>query len=104
MWRDLSWEQGNSHSPSIYNAALHNKSGWSTAARAVIKYQLPQLPEFSTSDGVEEHVQIVYRFCIELLRWMKKFARASVEYWGAEEYERERAKCALRSWVLEQDE
>ena len=52
MYWDLSDEQQKlRHLPSLYNAALNNKSGWSAVATATIKYQLPQLPHTRTWCG-----------------------------------------------------
>ena len=70
MYWDLSDEQRKlRHLPSLYNAALNNKSGWSAVANAIIKYQLPQLPHTRTSEGVTQHIQ---RWCCDLLEWLKK--------------------------------
>ena len=71
MYWDLKPEQWKKHWPSIYNAALHNRSGWATVANAIIKYQLPQIPHLRKSDGVTEHIQTINRFCSDLLEWMK---------------------------------
>ena len=74
MYYDLSdYQREYGHLPSIYNAALHNRSGWSTVANAIIKYQLPQLPHTRASDGGTEHIQSINRFCTELLQWLKTF-------------------------------
>ena len=94
MWWNLTdkqrleyWE-GTKHLPSIYNAALNNKSGWAIVANAIIKYQLPQLPHLRKSDGVTEHIQTINRICPDLLVWMNKFASAAVEYWKTDQYEK----------------
>ena len=72
MYWDLSHDQQTlGHLPSLYNAALNNKSGWSAVANATLKYKLPQLPHTRTSDGVTQHIQ---RWCCDLLEWLKKFA------------------------------
>ena len=84
------------HLPSIYNAALNNKSGWATVANAIIKYRLPQLPYREESDGVTEHSHIVSRFCCDLLDWMKQFAVTALAYWRTEVYRRARATSALQ--------
>ena len=62
------------HLPSLCNAALNNKSGWSSVANATIKYQLPQVPHVQTRDGVT-HVppDCFQRWCCDLLQWLKKF-------------------------------
>ena len=45
MYWDLNEKQlRTEHLPSIYNAALNNRTGWIAAANAIIKYRLPQLP------------------------------------------------------------
>ena len=76
MYWDLSDEQRKlRHLPSLYHAALNNKSGWSAAANATIKYHLPQLPHTRTTDGVTQHIQ---RWCCDLLEWLKKFARYQI--------------------------
>ena len=75
MYWDLSDDQRNlGHLPSLYNAALNNKSGWSSVANATIKYQLPQVPHVQTRDGVT-HVppDCFQRWCCDLLQWLKKF-------------------------------
>ena len=92
MWWDLSAKQRKiGHLPSIYNAALHNKSGWAAVANAIIKYRLPQLPHLRKSDGVAEHIQIIDKFCCDMLEWMKKFAGAALAYWRTTEYKSARA-------------
>ena len=101
MWWELTdkqrtdWKAGRLHLPSVYNAALHNKSGWATVANAIIKYRLPQLPNLGPSDGVAEHINIINSFCYDLLDWMKKFAAASVTYWETLQYKKARATSAL---------
>ena len=75
MYWDLSDDQRNlGHLPSLYNAALNNRSGWSSVANATIKYQLPQVPHVQTRDGVT-HVppDSFQRWCCDLLQWLKKF-------------------------------
>ena len=70
MYWDLRPDQWDKHRPSIHHAALHNQSGWSTVANAIIKYQLPQLPRLRQNDGITEHIQTINRFCSDLLVWM----------------------------------
>ena len=95
MWWDLSDKQRKvGHLPSIYNAALHNRSGWAAVANAIIKYQLPQLPHMRKSDGVTEHIQSINRFCCDLLEWLKKFTSAALAYWRSPEYEKAHATSA----------
>ena len=73
MYWDLNEKQlRTGHLPSIYNAALNNRTGWVTAANAIIKYRLPQLPNLGPSNAVAEHISIINSFCNELLDWMKK--------------------------------
>ena len=95
MWWELTTRQRKSHLPSIYNAVLNNRSGWATVANAIIKYRMPQLPHLRESDTVTEHIQIIDRFCCDLLEWMKKFAGAAVAYWSTADYERARKISAL---------
>ena len=96
MWYDLNEKQRETgHLPSIYNAALHNRSGWAAVANAIIKYRLPQLPHLQESDGVTEHIETIERFCCDLLEWMKKIAGAAVVYWRSAGYEKARATSAL---------
>ena len=90
MWWDLFPKQRKEHLPSYYNAALHNKSGWATVANAIIKYKLPQLPHMRNSDGVNEHIQSIKRFCCDLLVWLKKIASAALTYWNSADYEKAR--------------
>ena len=98
IWWDLSAKQKrNGHLPSIYNAALHNRSGWATVANAVIKYQLPQLRRLRRSDGVTEHIQIINRFSCDLLEWMKIFAGAALAYWRSADYQRARATSGVQT-------
>ena len=103
MYYDLSDTQRKyRHLPSIYNAALHNKSGWAAIANAIIKYQLPQLLHLHESDGVKEHIQSINAFCRDLLKWLKKFAAAALAYWKSAEYAKARATSKARgeSWVV----
>ena len=91
MWWDLSEDQRKTkHLPSIYNAALHGKTGWATAANAIIKYRMPQLPMLRAEDGVTEHINIVGTFCRDLADWMKKIAATTVAYWKTNEYKEAR--------------
>ena len=74
MYWDLSDNQRKEgRLPSLYNAALNNKSGWSSVANASIKFQLPQLPHMGTSGDVT-HVPpyLFQRWCCDLLEWLKK--------------------------------
>ena len=97
MWYDLTKKQQKSKRlSSIYNAVLNKRSGWATVANAIIKYRMPQLPHLiRESDRVTEHIQIITRFCCDLLAWMKKFAGAAVAYWKTETYERAQMISAL---------
>ena len=76
---------------SVYNAMLHNKSGWSTVANAVIEYKLPELPDMSEDDGIGQHIQSVDQFCRDLLTWSKQFAASAFYYWSTDEYSNARA-------------
>ena len=58
----------------IYNAMLHRRCGWSTVANAIVKYQLPELPHMSAADDIRQHVEIVQKFCCDMLTWLKRFA------------------------------
>ena len=79
FWYELTPKQKQGHRPSIYNAMLHNRCGWSTVANAIIKYQLPQLPYMSANDDIGHHVERVDGFCCDLLKWLKQFAEAALE-------------------------
>ena len=73
MWPDLTKKQREEgHPPSIYNAALNNKSGWALVANGIITYQLPQLEALRKIDPVTDHIRTINWFCWELLDWMKK--------------------------------
>ena len=75
LYWDLSDKQRmEAHLPSLYSAALNNKSGWSNVATASIKFQLPELPHMETSGDVT-HVPpyLFQRWCCDLLEWLKKF-------------------------------
>ena len=89
------WTAGRLHLPSVYNAALNNKSGWALLANAIIKYRLPQLPNLRPDDGVAKHINIIDTFCNELLDWMKRFASSSVAYWQPPRYKKARATSVL---------
>ena len=97
MSYELDEQQRLQHLPSIYNAAMHNKSGWATVANAIIKYRLPQLPNLEANAGVAEHVIKIESFCRDWLEWSKKIAAASVLYWNSEEYKKARASSALQT-------
>ena len=79
FWYELTPKQKQGHRPSIYNAMLHNRCGWSTVANAIIKYQLPQLPYMSANDDIGHHIESVDGFCCDLLKWLKQFAEAALE-------------------------
>ena len=97
MWWDLSEKQRRTgHLPSIYNAALNNRSGWATAANAIIKYRMPQLPMLQAHDGVTEHINIVGTFSRDLAEWMKKITATTLAYWRTPEYNQARRRSALR--------
>ena len=76
---------------SIYNSMLHNRSGWSTVANAIIKYQLPQLPYMSEDDDIRQHIESVERFCRDLIKWLKQFAEEALIKWNSERYQIARA-------------
>ena len=87
MWWNVYDDQlRTGHLPSIYNATLHKQTGWATAANAIIKYRMPQLPMLQAHDGVTEHVNIVGTFCRDLADWMHKFAITTVVYRRTTEY------------------
>ena len=75
MYWDLTDNQRKAgHLPSLYNAALNNKGGWSSAANASIKFQLPQLPHMGTSGDVTQVPPYLFqRWCCDMLEWLKKF-------------------------------
>ena len=82
MYWDLNEKQlRTGHLPSIYNAALNNRTGWVTAANAIIKYRLPQLPTLHDPVGATEHTNLVGTFAHDLVTWMQKFAQTTVAYW-----------------------
>ena len=98
MWYELTpYQRRHGHRPSIYNAVLHQRSGWATVANAIIKYHMPQLSYLRNSDGLPKRNDIIERFCCDLIGWMKKFARAAVVYWNTEEYHKARRSSELPS-------
>ena len=85
-----------SHLPNIYNAALNNRTGWATAANAIIKYRLPQLPTLHDHVGATEHTTIVGTFALDLVTWMQELAQTTVAYWKTAHYKKARRDSALR--------
>ena len=97
FWYELEPRQRgeNAKRPGIYNAMLHRRCGWSTAANGIIQFQLPQLPSMSGDNDIRQHIEIIERFCCQLLTWLKKFAAEVWEYWQTDRYRRgiETSKC-----------
>ena len=96
MHWELNENQRRKHLPSIYNAALNNRTGWVTAANAIIKYRLPQLPTLHDHVGATEHTTIVGTFALDLVTWMQKFAQTTVAYWKTDPYKKARRDSALK--------
>jgi len=91
MWEELDEKQNRwGNLPSVYNAALNNKSGCINAANAIIKYKMPQVPYINPWAGATEHVEVFGSFTLNLVRWLEVFARHLVQYWEKPEYKKAR--------------
>ena len=91
FWYELTPEQQHRRA-SVYNAMLHKRSGWSTAASAIIKFQLPQPPYLPQDESYLQHSEQVHRFCSGLLVWLKQFATQALQDWNTEKYKKARAR------------
>ena len=81
LWNELSPEQqqgGKWRSPA--NTILHNKAGWTQAARAIMKYGLPQLEERENPTDATEEIKALGHFVQNLAWWLKAFAADTLRY------------------------
>ena len=75
LWNELSPEQQQSNKwRSPANTILHNKAGWTQAARAIMKYGLPQLEEPENPSDATEQMKALGQFVQNLAWWLKAFA------------------------------
>ena len=96
MWYELTPEQKrNRHLPSIYNAALNNKSGWKALANCIIKNKMPQPPARTLCDqwdrtGAIEHAAAIGHFIEDLATWLVVFAKSLAEQHRSESHKKAR--------------
>ena len=91
MWYQLNkWQKRYGHLPSIYNAALNNRSAWVAAANAILKYRMPLLATPQDHDCATEHITLLGIFACDLVKWLQKFAQTMLEHWETSAYKKAR--------------
>ena len=103
MWWDLSWQQRREgHLPSIYNAALQNRAGWTCAAKAVIQYGVPQLRLHEVDGCMTEQINAVGEFANRVAKMLQNLAQGIVYHRSTESYKkaREASNTSIATWGL----
>ena len=92
LWYELTWEQKQnknwSQQSSIINNILHNKAGWTHAAKSIMQYGLPKLERRELPvDSIQRTADLV-QLAKEIALWLKDFARSMHEYKQTDEYQK----------------
>jgi hypothetical protein len=75
LWYDLTWKQQHCKGwRSTLNTLLHNRAGWTHAAKAIMEYGLPKLEQPAQPDDATEHINALGRFARDLSEWLQFFA------------------------------
>ena len=98
MWYEL-WprQQRKGHLPSLYTAAMNNKSGWQSVAKCIIRHKMPNffLCEQGRSASATEHAGAIGKFIQKLATWMEIFAKGLAEQHKSPSYKRARVSSGL---------
>ena len=90
LWNELRPEQQQSNKwRSPAHTILHNNAGWTQAARAIMKYGLPQLEEPENPTDATEHIKALGQFVENLAWWLKAFAADMLRYKQTPKYRKE---------------
>lgn len=91
MWHELTEEQKRKrHLPSIYNAALNNKSGWANIANAILRNKMPQIPDIAPWASATEQAKVIGGFTVNFVTWLSVFAQSLVKHWRSTGYKKAR--------------
>ena len=89
LWYDLTWKQQQSKGwRSTLNTVLHNKAGWTHAAKAIMEYGLPKLEQPAQPDDATEHINALSQFAQDLAAWLQGFASRMHAYRLTDEYQK----------------
>ena len=89
LWYDLTWTQRQHRGwRSTLNTILHNKAGWTHAAKAIMEYGLPKFKQPAQPDDATEHINALGQFAREIAQWLLNFASSMHAYRQTRGYQR----------------
>ena len=89
LWYDLTWSQQQSQGwRSTVNTILHNRAGWTHAAKAIMEYGLPKLEQPAEPDDATEHVIALGEFAGDMAQWLRNFASGMHAYRQTKGYQK----------------
>ena len=80
---------------------LNNRSGWPAAANAILKFKMPLLESTDRYyESATDRLRKLGTFAEHFVVWLRKFARAIVQYWDTAGYKRSRAQSgtSIEEW------
>jgi hypothetical protein len=72
---------------STLNTILHNRAGWTHAARAIMEYGLPKLKQPLQPDDATEHINALGQFAQDMAKWLVNFALSEHGYMQTNAYQ-----------------
>ena len=88
LWYDLTWSQQQSQGwRSTVNTILHNRAGWTHAAKDIMEHGLPKLEQPAQPDDATEHINALGQFARDMAKWLQNFASSMHAYKQTAEYQ-----------------
>ena len=89
LWYELTNTQRQSKGwRSTLTTILHNRAGWTHAAKAIMEYGLPKLEQPAQPDDATEHINALGQFARDMVKWVLNFASRMHTYKQTEEYQK----------------
>ena len=89
LWYELTWQQQQSKRyRSVLNKIVHDKAGWTHAAKAVMEYGLPKLDKAKQLDDATEHIDALGEFAQDLAKWLQRFSSSMRALRQTDEYQK----------------
>ena len=91
LWYELTkQQQQNKNWRNVVNKILHNKAGWTHAAKSIMHYGLPKLEKPIHPGHATERIGALVLLAKDIAHWMQNFARSMHEYTQTPTYQKNR--------------
>ena len=89
LWYELTNTQRQSKGwRSTLTTILHNRAGWTHAAKAIMQYGLPKPEQPPQPDDATEHINALGQFAQDMAQWLVNFASSMHAYKQTDAYQK----------------